>query len=409
MKIDSQATIYTAALSLALAAPAYALQQCTPSKEDSRVRYCTYNPNQVFEIWTAPGGEMVIQFAEGEQVPEGNVAATDGSRLERKPRGNFLYLKSKAKEGEAPCMVPEPLLVTTKLPNGQLRPYHFQIETRPSYCSETPVAQVSGPQHQTPGLTLTAAGVPETRAPKAEGNLKYVGENGLGAGADVFYAAIFRYPEDEAAKRRAAASARAAEVDRRQAQLLLKQQTSWPYGNQFDGSWNFKYAAHGNLTVPPRQVRDNGYQTVFLFPQMQRVPALFRLQPGATRCNREHDDHNEGTEIPSVHRSGADGDTIIATGTAQGWCLRDGNTVLEILNLAYNPAGATPATGTVSPYVRRVLKDEPTPQDEAPIPLQPEPQPEPAPTPARPQQQSGQAQPQQEPLVVQPRTVQQGD
>jgi hypothetical protein len=140
---------------------------------------------------------------------------------------------------------------------------------------------------------------------------------------------------------------------------------------------------------------------------MQRVPALFRLQPGATRCNREHDDHNEGTEIPSVHRSGADGDTVIATGTAQGWCLRDGNTVLEILNFAYNAAGATPATGTVSPYVRRVLKDDPGPQEEAPIQLQPQPQPEPPQ--ARPQQQSGQVRPQQDPLIVQPRTVQQGD
>src|SRR6516162_4783753 len=130
------------------------------------------------------------------------------------------------------------------------------------------------------------------------------------------------------------------------------------YGNQWDGTWNFKYVAHGNLSVTPRQIRDNGYETVFLFPQMQRVPALFRLQPGATRCNREHDDHNEATENPSVHRSGADGDTIIAQGTAQGWCLRDGNTVLEVLNFAYKAIGATPATGTVSPYVKRTLKGE---------------------------------------------------
>ncbi|MBV8267096.1 MAG: TrbG/VirB9 family P-type conjugative transfer protein, partial [Planctomycetaceae bacterium] len=156
---------------------------------------------------------------------------------------------------------------------------------------------------------------------------------------------------------------------------LLKQQTSWPYGNQWDGTWNFKYVAHGNLSVTPRQIRDNGYETVFLFPQMQRVPGLFRLQPGATRCNREHDDHNEATENPSVHRSGADGDTIIAQGTAQGWCLRDGNTVLEVLNFAYSPTGATPATGTVSPYVTRMLKGESNPDDSgSAIPLQSQPQ-----------------------------------
>ena len=144
-------------------------------------------------------------------------------------------------------------------------------------------------------MASTADGAP--RQPH-HGNLKYVAEDGLAAGADVMYAVQFTYSGDEAAKRRAAARVRQAEQQREQAQLLLKQQTSWPYGNQWDGTWNFKYVAHGNLSVTPRQIRDNGYETVFLFPLMQRVPALFRLQPGATRCNREHDDHNEATENP---------------------------------------------------------------------------------------------------------------
>jgi type IV secretion system protein VirB9 len=40
------------------------------------------------------------------------------------------------------------------------------------------------------------------------------------------------------------------------------------------------------------------------------------------------------------------GDTIIATGTAREWRLRDGNTVIEVWDLAYNPVGSTPGTGT---------------------------------------------------------------
>lgn len=372
------------ALSLVFALPAHALQQCVPSKEDSRIRYCSYSPTQIYDIWLVPGGIMSIQFAEGEKVPEGNVAVTDGSRLIRTPRANFLYLKSTAKQGDAPCMIPEPLLVTTQLPNGGLRPYHFQISTRPSDCSETPAAQAQMPQRP-PALQLTSSAQAAEKPPPQPSNLRYVKEGGLAAGADVFYAAIFRYPGDEAAKRRAAEEARAAEQQRQEAKLLLKQQVSWPYGNQFDGTWNFKYAAHGSM-APPTQVRDNGYQTVFLFPQMQRVPTLYAWMPGAVRCNRDHDEHSESTVIPSVHRSGADGDTVIATGTAQGWCLRDGATVLEIVNFAYNPNGATPATGTVSPYVRRSLKDNPDPEPELqqPIPLQPQsqaPLPEPTPEP----------------------------
>jgi type IV secretion system protein VirB9 len=350
------------AAALALpAASAFAAKVPQPCGHDARIRCADYDPGQIWEIWTAPGAILEIQFSPEENVPEGNVAATDGSRLDRKPRGNFLYLKLKG------CLDPEPLLVTTKLPSGELRSYKFQIESRGSDCSEPAVMT-----QPSVSMASTADGAP--RQPH-HGNLKYVAEDGLAAGADVMYAVQFTYSRDEAAKRRAAARVRQAEQQREQAQLLLKQQTSWPYGNQWDGTWNFKYVAHGNLSVTPRQIRDNGYETVFLFPQMQRVPALFRLQPGATRCNREHDDHNEATENPSVHRSGADGDTIIAQGTAQGWCLRDGNTVLEVLNFAYSPTGATPATGTVSPYVTRTLKGESNPDDSgSAIPRQPQPQ-----------------------------------
>ncbi len=383
------------ALAMILGSPAFAMQECIPAKEDSRIRYCKYSPTQIYHLWTAPGGIMTIQFADNESVPEGNVAATDGSRLERKARGNYLYLKSTAKGSDTPCMIPEPLLITTKLPDGRLRPYHFQIETKPNDCSETPAA------HQQPEVSASMVSTAKAATPTAPhtSNLKYVDTNGLAAGANVFYSAIFTYPMDDAAKRAAWARQREREAERQETNLLLKQQTSWPYGNQFDGSWNFRYVAHGSLSPPPTTVRDNGYETVFLFPQMQRVPALFRLQPGIARCNREHDDHNEATEIPSIHRSGSDGDTMIASGVAQGWCLRDGATVLEILNFAYRPTGATPATGTVSPYVTRTLKHEQGP-DQAP----------PAPVPLEPQhsQEAPSPQQQQDPMLVQPTAVREG-
>jgi len=67
---------------------------------------------------------------------------------------------------------------------------------------------------------------------------------------------------------------------------------------------------------------------------MQRMPALFRIDP----------DGKEATSDYSVH-----GDTMIAPSTAQLWRLRDGQTVLEVYDLAYNPVGKTPSTGTVSP------------------------------------------------------------
>ena len=97
----------------------------------------------------------------------------------------------------------------------------------------------------------------------------------------------------------------------------------------------------GDISLMPRWVWDNGYSTAFVFPGQQRMPSLYDVAP----------DGKESTASYSVH-----GDTIIATGTARQWRLRDGDTVMEIFDLSYNPVGSTPGTGTASPLVTRVLK-----------------------------------------------------
>jgi type IV secretion system protein VirB9 len=152
---------------------------------------------------------------------------------------------------------------------------------------------------------------------------------------------VFRYPGDERARRAAAARAARERAAKAQAALLLKQQTEWPSGNPYDGTRNYRYAARGDAGLTPHSVWDNGYSTAFVFPAQQRVPALFRIDP----------DGKEATADYSVH-----GDTVIASGTAREWRLRDGRTVMEIYDLGYNPIGHTPGTGTVSPYVQRTLK-----------------------------------------------------
>jgi len=86
---------------------------------------------------------------------------------------------------------------------------------------------------------------------------------------------------------------------------------------------------------------------------------------------------------------------MIASGVAQGWCMRDGKTVLEILNFAYRPTGATPATGTVSPYVTRTLKNEAVPEQAPAVQLEPQHSQEAAP-------------PQQDPMLVKPAAAQEG-
>ena len=152
---------------------------------------------------------------------------------------------------------------------------------------------------------------------------------------------VYRYPGDEAEKRRAAARTAAERWKKERANRILQASTTFDTKDPYSGDRNLRYMWRGDAGLMPRWVWDNGYSTAFVFPGQQRVPSLYYVAP----------DGKESTATYSVH-----GDTIIATGTAREWRLRDGNTVIEVWDLAYNPVGSTPGTGTASPLVQRVLK-----------------------------------------------------
>ena len=116
------------AIAVALASPASALEKPTPGKSDSRVRFVDYNASDVVDLWTTPGAILTIEFADDETIA--GVAVSDSHVLHSDKRKNFLILKP---EG---CLVPEPIVVLTNLPNGQLRRYTMQIETKPQVCGE---------------------------------------------------------------------------------------------------------------------------------------------------------------------------------------------------------------------------------------------------------------------------------
>ena len=127
-----------AALTTCLVGHALATQQPNPGNADSRVRNVNYDPANVVELWSTPGAVMVIQFADDKMV--GDVAASDSHSLKAEPRANYLFFKF---EG---CLIPEPVIVLTKLPSGKLRRYALQVETHPQICSNStspPIVQAS--------------------------------------------------------------------------------------------------------------------------------------------------------------------------------------------------------------------------------------------------------------------------
>lgn len=264
---------------------------------DSRMRYVPYNPGQVVHLSTQVGATLVVGFSDKENVSA--VAETDSVHLASIPKGNYLFFKPGA------ALALQPVVVLTTLPDGKMRRYVFEIETVTS-----------------PSMANGATGV--------------------------YYSVQFTYPLDAATE----AAAKAAEAtniaekarlsavqtaEQEQAQNLLQAPTVDPNA----GQRNWRYVARGNRSLTPIAVFDNGYSTVFRFPENERIPGIFVINP----------DGKEATAPYSVSGSYAQ-----VGMTAREFRLRDGDTVLDVFNLGYSTMGVNPATGTVSTDVQRVVK-----------------------------------------------------
>jgi type IV secretion system protein VirB9 len=284
-----------------LALPARAAEDPNPGREDARMRYLAYDPNQVVHLSTAVGATLVVGFGAKETVTA--VAVTDSKDLKAMPKGNFLFFKSQV------ALPLQPVIVLTTTEGGEMRRYVFEITT---------VTAAS--------LTADAPGI--------------------------YYSVQFTYPADEAARRRAVAAAQAAKdlaaARAREAQLQLQlahNQMEQRARDPFSGDRNWHYVAQGDRTLLPLEVFDNGYSTVFRFPGNVRIPSIFVINP----------DGKEATPNYAVK-----GDLVQVESVARGWRLRDGHTVLAIWNQAFDPVGRNPETQTTSPNVQRVVKDPPS-------------------------------------------------
>lgn len=273
--------------------PALADQFPSRDQYDSRMRYVPYNEGQVVHLSTQVGATLVVGFSEKESVSA--VAETDSIHLASIPKGNYLFFKPGA------ALSLQPVVVLTSLPDGKQRRYVFEIQT--------------------------------------------VAASSMANGASgVYYSVQFTYPEEiqkaNADKEAAAAQARmaaAAAAEQARAQYLLQKPTLDP--NASGNNW--RYVARGDRSLTPIAVFDNGYSTIFRFPQNERIPAIFVIDP----------DGKEATAPYSVS-----GGYAQVGMTAKEFRLRDGGTVLDVYNLGYSTMGVNPATGTVSGDVQRVVK-----------------------------------------------------
>lgn len=223
-----------------------------------------------------------------------SVAVSNSADLAAMPRENFLFLKSKAP------LPAQPVVVLTSGPTG-LRRYVFSVVTTDM------------------------------------DNLE-IGQSNL------YYSVQFRYPADEALAKRRAEQERqtqqrslAAQLANRRALAALDNPNL-----QTASTSNWRYMGQGDRSLAPVSIHDNGSTTYFRFPGRTRIPAIFSIGSDGEETAVNFALNGDVVEIASVER---------------GWRLRDGNTVLCILNADYDPVGVTTFSGTVSPDVRRIVKE----------------------------------------------------
>lgn len=324
-------TLHLSALAVAAllaSTAAQALDNPKPGKLDQRVRYVNYSPANITSLWTTPGGIITLVFSPDETWFDTDSAElTDKKVIKEKTDGHVVVLKPET------CLIKEPLTILMRRSNGEVRPYLFQIQTVPAVCRPAANGLVS---------SVSMSVDSDVSGP---GGARF-SEEALGPNANVQYAVIFRYPADEAAKRRADRRTAAEKWKREEAKHILEQSTSWDTKDPYSGERNFRYFWRGYASMQPRWVWSNGYSTSIVFPGLQRVPTFAYMGP-------------DGKEVVETNFS-MHADTVILPNTHQLWILRDGEQVVgEIAFPSWDVVSSTPGTGTNSPYVQVKVRRHP--------------------------------------------------
>lgn len=323
----------------AFAAPALAMQEPTPSKQDSRIRTATYSPSNVIHLTSTDLQPLQIVLEDGEAVAS---FAGIGVQTATKPEdiksirdwfirwsGNAIVLQPLRAERASM------LFVDTRAPDGTMRHYRFQLDTRNTTDN--------GSDTKSAASTVAFQVVADGQDP------------------DAYDAVNMTYPEVIAAQRRAVWEAGAAGREKRAAAKARKKADAtaeWrlrearlPYAN----GRNWRYEAQNidasdnscGVIGPERAagISDDGIETRLLFAPDVALPAPYVL---------DQDGHESVVQHSQVET--ADGLVMTLHTVAPRVILRRGERVCALTNLAYDPIGHNTGTNTISADVVREVR-----------------------------------------------------
>jgi type IV secretion system protein VirB9 len=261
--------------------PVQALEIPTSAQQDNRVRFVSYQPYNITRIVGTIRSSVQVEFAPDEEIA--HVALGNTVAWEVAPAGHILFLKPRENQPATNISV-----VTTRR-DGSKRSYQMELVVR---------------------------------------------DGSVDAGQNTYFYVKYRYPADEAERRRLEdeAKKRAAEAGYADQVLGIHEQ----YGPR-----NWRYSAQGSAAIEPQAVYDNGKVTTFAFSGNQEMPAIYI-------------ENSDGTE--SLVPKTVQGDLVLVHAISRKFILRRGSDTLCIFNEAYSPVGVDPGTNTTSPSVERVVK-----------------------------------------------------
>lgn len=248
------------------------------ARKDNRIRFVNYDPYNVTQIIGSIRSSVQLEFADDEEVTY--VGIGNSVAWQVAPAGHFVFLKPREVQPITN------LQIVTSRHDGTKRSYQFELQVR---------------------------------------------EGDVSAGNETYFLVKFRYPEDEALRRKLAEAAKAEQREANFVNDVLNIHEDF-------GPRNWAYEAQGSPLIEPSSVYDNGKTTTFTFLGNREIPAIYLVS-------------RDGQEalIPKSIK----GNKVIVHATAAQFTLRRGKDVLCIFNKRFVPEGINPETGTTSPSVQR--------------------------------------------------------
>ena len=261
--------------------PVQALEIPASAQQDNRVRFVSYQPYNITRIVGTIRSSVQVEFAPDEEIA--HVALGNTVAWEVAPAGHILFLKPRENQPATN------ISVVTSRRDGSKRSYQMELVVR---------------------------------------------DGSVDAGQNTYFYVKYRYPADEAERRRLEdeAKKRAAEAGYADQVLGIHE--------HYDPR-NWRYSAQGSAAIEPQAVYDNGKVTTFAFSGNQEMPAIYI-------------ENSDGTE--SLVPKTVQGDLVLVHAISRKFILRRGSDTICIFNEAYSPVGVDPGTNTTSPSVERVVK-----------------------------------------------------